>query len=170
MRKVRFEELVKMPAAGQKINWILPWHMESLHSCFRFLALELEPFEKFNSDGGASLLAEGSGSVDGKAVKEGDSFGIERIMDASEAAPAASDQAESESDGKKSGSGSGTGRILKTSENGEERMIRVVPQWFKAETPCVVLCFNTNIFHNVCFGMGCGSMHARIREMILKGI
>ena len=129
MRKIEWEELKRMPQAGSFVNWIQPWVEEALFSCFQFLALELEPAEKFNSDGGVCLLAAGSGRADGKRIGTGEAFGMVR----------------------------------------EKEKAVCVPQWFRAEETTVLLCFNTNIFDNVCFGMGCGGMHTRIREMILSG-
>ena len=144
MRKIEWEELKRMPDAGACVNWVLPWVEESLFSCFRFLALELEPFEKYNSDGGVCLLASGKGSVEGRMIAAPCSFGFVRLAEAQD----------------------GAGKAEKNAYgvNGEVCMI---PQWFRAEETCVLLCLNTNIFDNVCFGMGCGAMHTRLRSMIL---
>ena len=145
MRKLSLHKVQAMPEAGKYVDWIQPWVEESLHNCLRFLALALEPFEKFNTDGCACLLADGSGSVEGRKIGSGTSFGI--IREALGADSAAGNR-----------------------ENSGEGIVIPVPQWFKAETECVILCFNTNIFNNICFGLGCGSMHTRIREMILDSL
>ena len=127
MKIIEFEELKKMPIAGRYVDWILPWVEESLFSCFQFLALELEPFEKYNSDGGVCLLASGTGTAEGRQITDGSVFGLEN-----------------------------TSGIWQTR-----------PEWFRAEQSSIILCLNTNIFDNVCFGMGCGAMHTRMRNLVI---
>ena len=129
MRKIRFDELQKIPGAG--MEWVPPWHQEALMNCFQFMALELAPYEKFNSDGGACLLAKGSGKIGDRLISENTAFGV-----------------------------------LYSEENGYTK----VPEWFQATEPSIILCWNFNIFHNNCFGMGCGTMHVRVREMVIAGM
>lgn len=130
MRAIGLDELRTLKETKEAIGWVLPWLEEPLMHCFQFLALELEPFEKFFSDGAACLLVSGAGSIDGRQIQQNTSFGVR------------------EEDGK----------------------YRPAPAWFRAEEKSILFCFNTNIFHNVCFGMGCGGMHTRIREMVISAM
>ena len=129
MRTIELDELKKIPGSG--MEWIPPWHEEALLKCFKFMALELAPYEKFNSDGGACLLVIGEGKAGDRTIGENTAFGV-----------------------------------AYSEETGYTR----VPEWFQATKPSIVLCMNFNIFHNNCFGMGCGTMHVRVREMVIAGM
>ena len=37
---------------------------------------------------------------------------------------------------------------------------------YQAETKSILLCFRSNIFDGTCFGLGCGSMHFRMQNML----
>ena len=41
---------------------------------------------------------------------------------------------------------------------------------FKATEDSIIICFNENIFNDVCFGMGCGSMHMRFKRLIYNSV
>lgn len=127
MRTLTLKELQNMTEVEENLNWVPPWQEEALLRCFKFIALELDPFEKFNSDGGACILVKGAGKIGEVNIFPSTSFGVSRVGEAS----------------------------------WESR-----PEWFQASETSIVLCLNFNIFNNVCFGMGCGSMHVRVREMI----
>lgn len=46
--------------------------------------------------------------------------------------------------------------------------IAIYPELYKAREESILLCFNKNITGPTCFGMGCGGMHTRFRDIILQ--
>lgn len=135
MKILSLKELKQNEDVKQYFDWIPEWTEEALLSCFKFLALELEPYEFFYSDKCACLLLKGSGKVGYKTLLPEDHFGAE---DSGEYMPDSYER-----------------KFTLTS----------APEMFKASETSIIACFNENIFNNVCFGMGCGSMHSRFRRM-----
>ena len=126
MRMMELDELKTHKDVKHYFDWMPGWTEESLLNCFKFLSVELEPYEFFFSDNSACVLIKGEGTVNGRKVSAPVSFGIDT--------------------------------------SGEK--VELVSDMFKATEDSILICFNKNIFNNICVGIGCGSMHTRFREMI----
>jgi len=50
----------------------------------------------------------------------------------------------------------------------KENGCQCVEDTFQAEERSILLCLESNIFDRTCFGMGCGSTHYRMRELLIS--